>query len=123
MVKVIGYQARKTEQGKEFFALTVQSGVEIVQSQRGGVYATAKKASLPCSFDEETCKTLIGCEIPGTISKVEVEPYQYITEEGEAIMRNHRYEYQLEDLIKGDSLPGFKDVAKPSTNGHFVPSL
>lgn len=124
MVTVTGYQARKNEQGKEFLALTLQSGVEIVQSQKGGLYATARKASLPCTFDEATCMSLMGTQFPGSVKKVEVEPYEYTTDSGEIITRSHRYEYIAEEENAAvGSMPGFMDVAKSSANGHFVQTL
>lgn len=95
MVKIVDYQKRtSSEDSKEFFVLILQSGIEIVKSQNGGMYATAKKASLPSTFNEDTCKALIGNEMSGAITKVECEPYEFIIPEtGELIARSHRYEY------------------------------
>lgn len=101
MVKIIDYQKRKNDEEKEFFVLILQSGIEIIKSQNGGMYATAKKATLPSTFTEETCKQLIGQELMGSIQKVECEPYEFvIPETSEIISRNHRYEYfnEVENL-------------------------
>jgi hypothetical protein len=60
-------------------------------------YATARKVTIPSTFNEETCKSLIGTEMPGRIVKVETEPYEYtLKETGEVIELSHRYEYQPE---------------------------
>src|SRR5687767_8375543 len=93
MVKITDYKLRGLE-GKSFFALTVQGGIEIVRSSNGNYYATVKKASLPTTFDEATCLSLSGTELPGSIQRVECEPYSYaIPETGEMIVLTHRYVY------------------------------
>jgi hypothetical protein len=35
MVTVISYNQRQSEEGKEFYTLTIQGGIEVVQSQNG----------------------------------------------------------------------------------------
>lgn len=94
MVTIVSYQKRKNDEEKEFFVLILQSGIEIIKSQNGGMYATAKKASLPSTFTEDTCKQLIGQELNGSIQKVECDPYEFVVPEtSEVITRQHRYEY------------------------------
>ena len=95
MVRIVNFQKRTTEQGKEFFTLELQGGVEIVKSQETGKsYMTVRKASMSSTFDEFTCQSLIGTELPGSIKKVECEAYSYtIKDTGEIITLNHRYEY------------------------------
>lgn len=93
-VKIIDYKLRESLEGKSFFALVLQGGVEIVKSASGNSYATVKTVSIPSTFDEATCKALIGMEMPGTIQKVNCEPYEYtIQETGEVILLSHRHEY------------------------------
>lgn len=95
MVRIIGYKKRKTEDDKTFYALHVQGGIEMVKSQvTGSFYATARKTSVISTFDEETCKALIGTEMPGKVEKVSCEAYEYtIKETGEVITLTHRYTY------------------------------
>jgi hypothetical protein len=95
MVRITNYQRRVTEQGKEFFTLELQGGIEIVKSQETGKsYMTARKAIMSCTFDEFTCQSLIGTELPGAVKKVQCEEYSYtIRETGEVITLSHRYEY------------------------------
>lgn len=95
MVRITNYQRRVTEQGKEFFTLELQGGIEIVKSQETGKsYLTARKATMSCTFDELTCQSLIGTELPGAVKKVQCEEYSYtIKETGEVISLSHRYEY------------------------------
>ncbi len=94
MVKIVDYKERESADGSPFFALILQGGVEIVESANGRMYATARKTSMVSSFDEATCKMLIGQDIPGTIEKVEVDPYEYThPTTGEVIILTHRFEY------------------------------
>ena len=114
MVKVIDYKSRETSEGKAFFVLILQGGIEIIKSMSGSIYATAKKASLPTTFDSDICKGLIGVEMPGTIEKVPCAPYEYtIQETGEIVTLNHRYEYCEDELPSVD----FTKIYPQSSNG------
>lgn len=100
MVKIVNYQRRETEEGKEFYTLELQGGIEMVKSlQTNKFYVTARKTSMSSTFDEVTCQSLIGTELPGAIKKVQCEPYEYtVKETGEVITLSHRYEYVEEDV-------------------------
>lgn len=95
MVKVVNYQKRVSEDGREFFVLELQGGIEMVKSvQTGKFYLTARKASIPTTFDEQVCQSLIGSDLPGVVKKVSCEPYEYtVKDTGEVIVLSHRYEY------------------------------
>jgi hypothetical protein len=116
MVKIIDYKERITEDGRSFFTLTLQGGVEIVHSSNGNQYVTIRKASLPTTCDELTCQSLIGMDLPGSIQRVECEPYEYtVPNTGEIIMLTHRFEYFQEE-----TQPAQVDFTKhytPSSNG------
>lgn len=102
MVRIINYKERQREDGSTFFVLEVQGGIEMVKSkQTGNFYATAKKAFLPSTFDEQTCSGLIGSEMPGSIMKERCEPFTYVVKEtGEEITLSHRWVYVTEDAVK-----------------------
>lgn len=95
MVRIVNYQQRQTESGKVFFVLEIQGGIEMIKSQETGkFYVTARKALMPSTFDEQTCKALIGSEIPGAVEKVACAPYEYVIKDtGEVITLSHRFEY------------------------------
>ena len=95
MVRIVNYQKRTTEQGKDFFVLELQGGIEMVKSQESGkFYITARKASISSTFDEAVCQALLGSELPGDIVKTQCEPYDYtIRDTGEVIKLSHRFEY------------------------------
>ena len=49
---------------------------------------------MSCTFDEATCISLIGTELPGSVKKVVCEDYSYtIKDTGEIITLSHRFEY------------------------------
>ena len=99
MVRIINYKKRMAED-KEFFVLEVSGGIEMVMSKiTGQFYATSKRAYVSSTFDEETCKGLIGTQMPGKISKIKTEPYAYtIRETGEVITLEHKYIYLPEGV-------------------------
>ena len=115
MVRIVNYKKRQAEDGKEFFVLEITGGIEMVMSNSTGqFYATAKKAYLASTFDEETCKALVGSEMPGSIIKAECEPYEYtIRDTGEVITLNYRYVYLPEQMGNLQA-----DVNTFSRNGH-----
>jgi hypothetical protein len=80
MVSVIGYKSIEKEEGENFLLLVLQGGVEPVKSQTTGkMYYTARTVKVPATFDEETCKSLIGSQFEGIIKKVPSDPYEYWT--------------------------------------------
>lgn len=127
MVRIINYLERTSEEGKKFYVLEVQGGMEMVKSQvSGSFYATAKKATIASTFDELTCQALVGTDIPGAIKKVSAEPYEYtIRDTGETIILNHKYEYEPEEASKTEYTPEkskttVDEFMKESKEGVFV---
>lgn len=106
MVRIISYKTRQKEDGTEFYLLEVQGGIEMVKSQTTNqYYATAKKATVSTTFDEDTCRGLIGTEFSGKIVKVQTEPYQYVIKDtGETIILEHRYVYLPEDVDSDEEI-------------------
>jgi len=99
MVTIVNYKPLNNEDGESFFGLEVQGGIEAVKSEESErTYFTARKATVACTFNEITCQTLIGEKLPGTIKKVEVEPYDYVIPGTEEVIQlGHRYEYTSEE--------------------------
>ena len=124
MVTIIDYTERLREDGSSFFVLGIQGGLEMIQSaETGNFYATAKKASITSTFDEATCKALVGTEMSGSITKVEVEPFNYtVKETGEEITLSHRWVYSPIENKQAKSEQGFEANTEVfSENG--VPEL
>ena len=100
MVTVVNYRERILEDDHSFFVLVLQGAVTPMRSdETGNIYFTAMKATVPTTFDENTCKSLIGNEFPGQIEKVACKPYDYVIEETDEVIRmSHRYEYYDESV-------------------------
>jgi len=102
MVRIINFKEREKEDGTSFFVLELQGGIEMALSKAtGNFYATAKKAYIPSTFDEQTCSALIGTEMSGRIIKEDCEVFTYVIKEtGEEVTLNHRWVYTTEDVVK-----------------------
>ena len=99
MVRVTDYKLRQSQEGKEFYAIILQGGIEIVKSAAGSSYLKTNTVSMPTTFDEKTCIVLLDSQLPGSIQKVFTEPYEYtIQETGEVILLSHRFEYCEEQM-------------------------
>ena len=96
MVTIKNYATRESKTGEEFLVLVLQGGVTPVKSKETGrMYFTAKTATASCTFDEETCQSLIGSQFPGEIVRVECDEYEFaLPETGEVLTLSHRWEYQ-----------------------------
>jgi hypothetical protein len=77
MITIVDYKQRTNQDGEPFIALVLEGDMELVKSESGRYYATARRTSIPSSFTEETCKRLIGRQMPGAIVKVTCDPYEY----------------------------------------------
>lgn len=121
MVRIISYKKRQTED-KEFFVLEITGGIEMVLSKATGqYYATAKKAYISSTFDEQTCKALIGTEMPGDVVKQACDAYEYTNREtGEVMALEHRYVYVPEVPTKPAVEKNFEaDINTFSRNGKY----
>ena len=98
MVKVISFEKRTAFDGRKFNVLILQGGIDMIKSKRTGKsYLTAHKVSMACTMDEETAKEQIGSKLPGTIQKIECEPYEFIIpQSGEKVMLDYTFKYSPE---------------------------
>ena len=99
MVRIIDYHVRESKKGESFTTLTLQGDLEMIMSQNSGkYYATARKASIITTFNEEACKSLVGTTLPGKIEKKQVDkPYDYqIPDSDEVIKLDYTYEFNPE---------------------------
>nr|WP_315141929.1 hypothetical protein [uncultured Flavobacterium sp.] len=95
MVTIIDFKTFTKDNGENFFGLVVQGGLEAVRSaQTNKMYFTAKTATVPTTFNEITCKSLVGTTLEGSVKKVECDDYEFtVKDTGEIITLKHRYEY------------------------------
>ncbi|MGE0567071.1 MAG: hypothetical protein AB7O73_03915 [Bacteroidia bacterium] len=93
MITIIDAVERSNSNGEKFVSLILTGGLEMVKSASGKFYATARKASVPCTLELKVAKTMIGTKMPGNIVKRPCEPYIYTTPKGEEIELSFTYEY------------------------------
>ncbi|MFO8066416.1 MAG: hypothetical protein R6U11_02425 [Bacteroidales bacterium] len=95
MVRIIDVQERETADGDSYNVLILQGKIEPVISQTSGrPYLTARETSIPCTFDLETAKQLVGTQLKGDIEKVEVDPYDFeVPDTGKVLTLTHTYRY------------------------------
>lgn len=98
MVTIIATEKRVAASGKEFNVMILQGDIEVaVSKETGKPYLTARKTSIPCTFDESIAKTLIGSQLPGGIERVEVKPYEFVVPSTKKkIKLTHSYLYSKE---------------------------
>lgn len=93
MVKVIGFAVRENGEGDKFCVLLLGGELELIKSASGKHYATMRQCSLPSTLNEESCKALVGSELPGRVTKVPCEEYQYVTHSGQKLNLDYTWEY------------------------------
>jgi len=94
MVIIQDYKVVVTEEGDSYIRLILSGGVSMQKSKTtGNFYATNRRCSISATFDEEVAKQMIGTQMPGTIVKVECDPYLYETDKGETLELSHRWTY------------------------------
>ena len=111
MVRIIGFKEVVSNEGKTFNSLVLQGGVEIIHSASGNIYATARKANLASAFDAETCQSLIGTELDGSIEKQECVPYEYtVPQTGEILVLCHHYSFVPEEKKVQGEWVGIREI-------------
>jgi len=81
--------------GETLISIVAQGGIEpVVSKTTGRVYMTARKTRIPCTFTYEAAKAMIGQQMPGSIRRVECDPYSMkLPGSGKAIKLNFTYVY------------------------------
>jgi hypothetical protein len=108
MVTVIGLEKKKNKKDQEFNVLILQGDVEtIISHETGKPYLTARKTSVPCTFDEVMAKAQIGKEMPGGIQKVDCEEYTFeIPGSGKKIKLAYTYVYTPDPVGMEETVMG-----------------
>ncbi len=98
MVLVTGFRTVETEEGETYVRLILSGDLEMVESTKtGNFYATTRRASISSTFDEDTAAKMVGTELNGSISKIDVEPYDYVLDSGETIELSHRWVFEPQE--------------------------
>ena len=102
MVTVKNYHVRQGNNGDNYISLELEGDVSFVQSQNTGrFYATAKHCFMYAAMDEKTAKALIGTQLPGSIERVDCDPYEYtVPDTGEVKLLSYTSEYRPEESME-----------------------
>ena len=97
MVTIIGHEKRKNSEDQDFNVLILQGDVEpVISGGTGKPYFTARKTSVPCTFDDKTAKKLVGKLLQGRIDRIECDVYEYeIPSTGKSHFRYGSYRNNL----------------------------
>ena len=105
MVTIVGVEERGSEAGS-FNVIVLQGKIEVARSQNTGLpYLTARRTSIPFTFDVEQARALIGTELSGEIERYECEEYEFqLPGKKKKIKLNHKYRYDptpvaLEEVV------------------------
>ena len=95
MVTITKLEKRKNRKDEEFNVFILQGNVEVVVSKTTGrPYLTARKTSIPVTFDEALAEKMIGTELPGTIERMETDEYEFtIPGTKQKLKLSHRWQY------------------------------
>jgi len=115
MVTIVDFVKRTNKDGKDFNALILQSGLELVKSKEtGNYYATSKRASISSTFDDAMYQSLIGQQIAGSIQRVEAQPYEFTNKTtGEVLTLTNRWVYLKEGETVEEKVIADSKVAMP----------
>lgn len=102
MVTIVVIKEVETQDGKQFTSIELQGEPQLLQSATtGNYYLTANKTRVTTMMPIEVCRMMIGKQLPGTVDKVQVEPYQHINKDtGEVRTLDYAYVYQPEEQKK-----------------------
>ena len=96
MVTIVGIEKRKNKtKDEDFNVIVLQGDIEVAVSKTTGKpYLTAKKTTIPCTFDEKLAQNLIGHSLPGTIERKECDPYSFtVPNTKKKVTLNHTFQY------------------------------
>lgn len=98
MVTIVGFKEVEAQDGRTFTSIELQGEPKLEQSvATGNFYLTANKTRVTTLLPLEVCQMLIGKQLPGTVDKVQVEPYEHVNKEtGEVKVLDYAYVYTPE---------------------------
>jgi len=87
-------ESTNTDSGETFVSLELSGQPELVTSKDDNSYMTSRKTYLTTTYSLAFAQSLIGSKLPGSIKKVECEPYEYLVKStGKTIELSHTYSY------------------------------
>jgi hypothetical protein len=94
MVQIIGFEKKQNKTKESYAVLILQGEPEIMISKSSGrPYVAARKTTIPCALDENQAQSLIGKELPGSIERVSVTPFQLTLATGKKVKLSSAYQF------------------------------
>ncbi len=114
MVTITGFKQRESADGKKFIVLELEGGIQVqTSSSTGKPYATVSKATLPCTFDQQTANELVGTTLPGTIIKEDCEPYSFISQStNEEVTLTFKHVYKAPENASEEQRPMIRKLVE-----------
>lgn len=100
MVTIIGVQERISKKGN-FGVIVLQGKVEVaISKETGRPYLTARKTSIPFTFDDVFAEKLIGTQLPGDIERIDCEEYEFLVPgTKKKVKLSHKFQYSANPLV------------------------
>ena len=95
MVQIIAFEKKENSRTKETYSVLVLQGEPevLISKSSGRPYISAKKTTIPCALEENQALSLIGKDLPGTIERVSVTPFQLTLASGKKVKISSAFQY------------------------------
>lgn len=111
MINVTSYSVRTRSDNSTFIVLELTGGLEMAQTRNGGWKAVVRRCTVPSNLDEQTAKLVIGTQMPGSIVRVQSDPYEFTDgQTGEVMTLSHRWAFQPESAVSPVTTPETEEV-------------
>ena len=95
MVQIIGFEKKQSKSKESYAVLILAAEPEVMISKSSGrPYISVRKTSIPCALEESQAQALIGKELPGTIERVSVTPFQLTLASGKKVKISSAFQYK-----------------------------
>ena len=93
MAKILGYRkAFRKSDNQPFFVFDLMGTPTAVVSSTGKISVTVPRTSIPTNTtSEEFVKAAVGMDLPGSIERIQVAPFEFKGRNGETLTGTHRW--------------------------------
>jgi hypothetical protein len=101
MVQIIAFQKKENSRTKESYSVLVLQGEPevLISKTSGRPYISARKTTIPCALEENQAQALLGKELPGTIERVSVTPFQLTLASGKKVKISSAFQYMPPEMV------------------------
>jgi hypothetical protein len=101
MVQIIGFEKKQNEKTKESYSVLVLAGdpVILISKSSGRPYVSVRKTTIPCALEDSQAKALIGKELPGSIQKISVKPFEVKLATGKKVKISTAFQYMPPEQV------------------------